>query len=421
MKPGIARLRSLAQVHGTDVIVGLMDFVASAVPVVFGAVSFFARVMKPAARKPQEDREPAGAMRRSLGRVAEYLDGLPASEPAVREPFELGVAAMRACRWEYAVECFREAMAATGGVHLVALLNLIGVCRYTQGRSDEALAHFEESARLAKGLEAKRGLAQALNNIGLICRDRGEQDQALAYIDESMAIARQLDDLWAMAIQLGNAGNVWHDKGDLDKALDCHERALTIAREIGDQWSVASELANLGSVYLDKGNPDRALKYDKEALAAARSVGYRLGVVTGLANVANIHRSQGRLDEASKYEAEALEIARRAGYILGVAIDLGNIGLDLLVSQKPEEAVPKLAEALTILLTVGVADGPRQALTGLIRCEDRLGRERVEALLKGAGLDAGRLDDLLDRLDQMRMRRPLPATNPQLGPKPAAQ
>jgi tetratricopeptide (TPR) repeat protein len=421
MRLGFVRLICLAHFIGHNADAAFAWAIAPVASVAVGAVSFVTRILSPARRKPAADREGPDAMRHSLGRMAEYLDGLAASEPPVREPFELSLAAMRACRWDEAVAYFREAMAVTEGVHLVALRNLIGVCRYTQGLSDAALEAFEESARLAQGLEANRGRAQALNNIGLIYRDRGELDRALVHIEESMAIARQLDDLWAMAIQLGNAGNIWHEKGDLDKALDCHERALTLAREIGDQWSVASELANIGSVHLDKGDADKALKYDQEALAAARCVGYRLGVATGLANIADIHRRQGRFDEALKYEEEALGIARRAGYTLGVAVDLGNIGLDLMIREKHEEAVPKLAEALTILLSVGVADGPRQALTGLVRCEDKLGRQRVETLLKGSGLSDGQMLDLLDRIDQMRMRRPVPASSRQLRLQPALQ
>jgi len=411
----------LAHLCGAHAGIGLLGLTVHAAPFVLGAVGFFTRVLNPAARKPHEDHEQTEAVRHNLGRMAEYLDGLPASEPRVREPFELGLAAMRACRWDDAVTHLDEAMAVTEGVHVVALMNLIGVCRYTQGRADEALAYFEESAGLAERLEAPRGRAQAFNNIGLIYRDRGDLDRALGQIEQSITMARQLDDLWAMAIELGNAGNVWHEKGELDKALDCHGRALTIAREIGDQWSVASELANIGSVHLDKGDADKALKYDQEALAAARGVGYRLGVVTGLANIAAIHRKQGRFDEALKYEEEALGIARRAGYVLGVAVDLGNIGLDLLSRKRPEEAVPMLAEALTILLSIGVADGPRQALTGLVRCEDKLGRQRVEALLGGAGLSGGQTADLLDRIDQVRMRRPVPPGIHQFRPETPGQ
>jgi DNA-directed RNA polymerase specialized sigma54-like protein len=77
--------------------------------------------------------------------------------------------------------------------------------------------------------------------------------------------------------------------------------------------------------------------------------------------------------------------------------------------------VPKLAEALTILLATGVADGPRQALTGLVRCEDKLSRNRVKRLLKESGLDEGKIADLLNRIDQMRMKRPRSEANRQPG------
>ena len=68
--------------------------------------------------------------------------------------------------------------------------------------------------------------------------------------------------------------------------------------------------------------------------------------------------------------------------------------------------MPKLAEALITLLDMGVANGPRQTLTGLAGCEDKLGRRRLVKLLEDAGRDDGVIADLLDRVDQMRQRRP---------------
>ena len=72
-------------------------------------------------------------MRRRRGMMTEYLGGLFASKPAVREPFELGFAAMNACRWDEAIVHLQKAAVATKGLKLVALLNLIGVCHYTRG------------------------------------------------------------------------------------------------------------------------------------------------------------------------------------------------------------------------------------------------------------------------------------------------
>jgi len=298
--------------------------------------------------------------------MSEYLGGLFAAKPAVRQPFELGFAAMGACRWDQAIGHFQKAVAETKGVRRVALLNLIGVCHYTQGRPDVALKDFEESARLAEKFGDKRGKARALGNTGLIYRDNGELDRALSYLEGALAIAREARDRWAVAIHLGYTGNIHHDKGELDRALEYYGEALAITREIGDQWGVASNLSNIGSIYRDK----------------------------------------GRLDEALECDNGALAVARELGHLLGVATDLGNIGLILKDQSKHEQAVPKLAEALIALLNMGVADGPRQTLTGLAGCEDKLGRRRLVELLEDAGRDDGVIAELLERVDQMRQKRP---------------
>jgi tetratricopeptide (TPR) repeat protein len=347
-------------------------------------------------------------MRRDMDRVAEYLNELPRSGPAVRQPFELGLAAMETYNWDRAVEHFREAMPQARGAEIVALFNLTGVCRYTQGRLDDALANFEESERLAEQFGDEEGKAPALGNIGVICHDKGELDRALQYKEQALAKAHQLGDQWAEAIYLANIGNIWHDKGELDKALEYHEQALELSRDLGDKWGVASDLASIASIFRDKGVLDEALQYDKEALAMARKIGHRLGVVTDLGNISSIYRYKGKLDEALKYGEEALAVARKIGYRLGVATDLANIGLILTDKKKYEQAVPKLAESLTILLASGFADGPRQVLSGLVRCEDKLGRKRMGQLLKGAGLDDRGVADVLERTDQMRTKRPEP-------------
>jgi len=81
-------------------------------------------------------------MRHRRGIMTEHLGVLFASKPAVREPFELGFAAMGACRWDQAIVHLKKAAAATKGLKRVALLNLIGVCHYTQGRPNDALVAF---------------------------------------------------------------------------------------------------------------------------------------------------------------------------------------------------------------------------------------------------------------------------------------
>jgi len=380
--------------------------VAACAVLIAGIIALILYNLSPSRRWARLVARSREVMRRDMDRMAEYLDGLSRSGTAVRQPFELGRTAMAACEWEQAIEHFREAMMQARGAEIVALFNLTGVCRYTQGDLGKALADFEESARLAKQFRDVNGEAPALGNIGVIWHDKGELDRALEYKEEALAKAHGLGDQWAEALYLGNIGNIWRDKGDLDKALEYHEQALELSQTLGDKWGVASDLARIGSIYRDKGGLDKALQYKEEALAMARKIGYRLGAVDNLSEIGSIHHSEGRFDKALVYGEKSLSLARQTGYRLGVATELGNIGLILKDKKEYAQAVPKLAEALTILLASGVADGPRQVLTGLVRCENKLGRRRVEQLSKEAGLDDRSIADMLDRIDQMHRIRP---------------
>lgn len=394
--------------HNIDAVLFWASLLAACCAIILAIAVHILYSLSPPVRRKRMTAIGNKMLRRDMDRIAEYLDGLANSGPAVRQPFELGLAAMEAYDWGQAVEHFREAMVQARGAEIVALFNLSGVCRYTQGMLDYARTSFEEAARLAEQFGDEEGKAPALGNIGVIYHDQGDLDRALQYKEQALAKAHQLGDQWAEAIYLANIGNIWHDKGDLDKALEYHEQALELSRDLGDKWGIASDLTSIASILRDKGALNEAQKYNTEALTMARKIGHRLGVATNLRNTASIYRFQGKLDEALKYGEAALNQARKVGAQSGVATDLGNIGLILTDQHKYELAVPKLAESLAILLASGFADGPRQVVTGLLKCEDKLGRTRVEELLKQAGLDERAASDLLDRVDQMRLKKPEP-------------
>ncbi|MBM3331276.1 tetratricopeptide repeat protein [candidate division WOR-3 bacterium] len=382
--------------------------VLAGVSLIAGIVMLLAYYLGPIRRRARMAAASRDVIRRDVDRMTQYLDGLSSSADAVRQPFELGLAAIEDNAWDKAVGCFQQAMPEAKGAQLVALFNLTGVCRYAQGMLDAALSSFEQASRLAEQFGAEDGKAPAFGNIGVVRHDRGELDVALQYKEKALAQAHQLGDQWAEAIYLANIGNIWRDKGELDRALEYHQQALELSRALGDKWGVASDLAGIAGIYRDQGSLDEALRLNKEALAIARKLGHRLGVVTSLGGMASIYRLKGRDAEALKYGEESLGLARRIGYQLGVAADLGNIGLILVAQGKCSEAAPKLAEALALMLASGVADGPRQVVTGLVRCEDNLGRRTVEDLLKQAGLDGRTASDLLDRVDQIRRKKPRP-------------
>jgi tetratricopeptide (TPR) repeat protein len=343
---------------------------------------------------------------RDVDRLAEGGSALGDSAQAVWQPVEVGRAAMAACQWNQAVQHFKQAQARAGETQLAPLLNQQGICFYMSGRLGDALREFKDAARLSRQQGDKQGMAATLNNIGVIRRYFGQPDIALKLFHEAHAFARESGSQETVALCLGSIGHVLRQKGKLGQALKLQEEALAISRRGMDQPGVASSLGSIGSIHRDRGEFDKALERYSEAVDIARKAGYKLGVAIELGNIGSLYRVKGDSDHALKSHESALALANEIGYRLGVATELGNIGLILVTKRMYERAVPYLAESLGIFVDAGVADGPRQALYGLSRCDDLLGRERMQGLLMKAGLSDDGIADKLDRIDQIRTRRP---------------
>jgi len=168
----------------------------------------------------------------------------------------------------------------------------------------------------------------------------------------------------------------------------------------------AHALSNVASIRRDKGELGRALKFYAKAVESARETGdsFRLAVLLG--SIGGVQHDLGDLNQALMSHEEALAGARRIGDRLGVAAELENVGFILADKDLHAQAVPTLAESLAILLAIGAASGPGQVLHALSKCDDRLGRDRMPELLKQAGLAEASIADLLDRVDQTRLKRP---------------
>ncbi len=374
--------------------------------VVVGFVFLRRRRLDPDRRKAKGLKIRLDAVRRDLGRPTEYIGGLPDSASAVRQPFELGLAAMARYQWDQAIGFFQEAQKQAGWQQLIPLLNQCGVCCYMQGRLEEALKDFKESARLADQHGDQQGKASAVGNIGVIRREYGEFGTALGHLKEAVAMARSFDDQRVTATHLGNIGGVYHDKGEIGSALASHQDALAISLRIGDRQGVVNGLDNVGNVRRDKGELEGAFEQYAEALETANQNDYKVGAAASLGNIGGIYRDKGETEKALRFHEDALALDREVGHRVAAANELANIGLILASTGTHEQAVAKLAEALSIFLASRVAHGPLQALYGLSVCDDSLGRERMEDLLNQGSTANASTGDVLDRIDQVRRRRP---------------
>ena len=413
MIDGRRNLARMTQMGGTtaqgfDPAALLVILVIAGLGVVLGVVALRRRPKVPRWAQLKRYRKRLDVIRRDLDRMAEYTGNLRDSPSPAGRSFELGLSAMTACRWSQAIEHFREARTSAARPELIPLLVQLGVCHYLQGSLVESLNELGESSRLADREGDKPGRASALANIGVIHHEYGEFGSALTHLGEALTIARETGNQRLTALCLGNTGNIQRSKAQFDDALKHHEDALAISRRIGDDTGVVSALGNIASVRRDKGELDKALELYAEAVETARRVNDNLGLAVQLGGIGGVYRDRGDLNRALTFHEESLAGARRIGFRLGVATELGNIGLILEKRGAHGQATSSLAEALAILLAVGVSRGQIQLLLGLSRCDDALGRERIKELLTpAAGSDESAID-IVDRVDQIRRRRPWP-------------
>jgi tetratricopeptide (TPR) repeat protein len=334
----------------------------------------------------------------------DYLDGLPESEPAVRVPFEKGRAAMAAYKWDEAIMHFDEAMKHAAGTELAALHGLVGHCHHMPGRLTQALAGFEESARLAETSGDKPGQAYATDKAGAVLRDQGKLDLALAKHEEALKLAREAGARPQEAHALGDIGVFHYMSDEPAKALSYYEDALKIHQETGDRHGQTSLLCSIGLAHAMSGEHDKALEYCEKSLALAREIGDK-GIEAGaLASIDLLRSDELKPAERLANQEQALKLMREIGDKRGQASLLANLGATLIDVGEHEKAVASYVTAQNTFSVPGTITGPKRYRHGLGRCLDAMGRDKFLAACEKAGMPKPEAENLARELASPRER-----------------
>jgi serine/threonine-protein kinase len=195
-----------------------------------------------------------------------------------------------------------------------------------KGESDEAIAVFQELARL------RPGNGRHLLCLGRTLQDRGRAQEATAALDDAIAALREHilqrpDDAWAH----GNLGLALLQQGKLDEAIAEHKEAIRIKPDL------ASSHHSLGVIFCD-------YTHDYGAAIAAFREAIRLQP-----DDANAHNSlgvalsnQGKWEEAIVEDREAIRIKP------DLAWAHSNLGWHLQNVGKLDEAIAECREAIRL-------------------------------------------------------------------------
>ena len=195
---------------------------------------------------------------------------------------------------------------------------ILGLTFSQQGRTDEAIAHFQ------KALEIKPDYVDARNNLGIALSQKGRADEAIEQYTKALA----LDPKYAQAHY--NLANVLLAKGRLDEAMVHFQKAL----EINPDYPGADN--NLGLALARKGQVGQAIEEYTKALTLDPNY------VEAQFNLGDILARNGRIEEALPHLQRALEL--NPGY----AEVHNDLGIALAQKGQLEEAAAQFGEALRL-------------------------------------------------------------------------
>ncbi len=175
-------------------------------------------------------------------------------------------------------------------------------------REAEVLATLNHAAARRVGHLKMR--ADTAISLAGIRSELGQQAEAVALFEEAARLAEQIDDPKRLILAVGPLGTAYLDLGDYENARRCYERALELARTAGEEGLEVAALGNLADLSLQTGDLPAALSLSGQALALARALGEPYQVAQALGTRAAVLHRSGRLEEAVAYYREALETLR---------------------------------------------------------------------------------------------------------------
>ncbi len=240
-----------------------------------------------------------------------------------------------------------------------------GIELYKQGTAEskkQAIARFQEAAKLYKSAGELAGEARAINLTGFAYSSLGEKQTALEYYQQSLPLYRAAGEKSGEAVTLDNIGSIYAVFGDYQQAIDYHQQALPLFRAANNPGGEAVCLNQLGTVYKELGEKQQALEYFNQSLQLFRSLGNQQGIATLLDNIASVYSDLGEAQKALEQYQEALQIWQALKNPKEEAINLLNIGFAYSQLKQPQQALTYMKQALALSQSAG----DKSAIAGIL-------------------------------------------------------
>jgi tetratricopeptide (TPR) repeat protein len=185
----------------------------------------------------------------------------------------------------------------------------MGELLLTQGRSEEALAVFDEllarspagRAPVAQGAMTTEQRAALLHNRGVARRDLGDYEASRKDLSESLALNLAAKRSEAAAGNHYMLASVDARQEDLDAAVRNLELALALDKKVENSLGIAKDLYALGVVSRRRGDAAAAFDYFQRSYAVSTTLSMRADMRRSLAGLIDTAQTLGRTADVEEY------------------------------------------------------------------------------------------------------------------------
>lgn len=271
-----------------------------------------------------------------------------------------------------------------GSRDLIHLYTSLGRVLELNAQFDEALAMYEDMARLAKERnDPFLELAALMARITLYATFTPFHNpvKAQTLLEQALTLADDLGDQTAKAKLLWNLTNLYSHTNKTTEAIDCGNRALALSRELGLREQTAFILNDLGSqCYFLDAQFKQARTVLHEAIGLWRELGNLPMLANSLASSCAVCVYTGEYDQALAFSEEAFQISYSTGNLWSQSHSRYRLGLVYWERGRPDQAITVMEDSLRLSKLSGF--GAPQLLTNIDLAVVYAGLGAVERGLK---------------------------------------
>mgnify|MGYP003940074383 CR=1 FL=1 len=238
---------------------------------------------------------------------------------------------------------------------------------------DSAKHWAEKALELERRTNHTEGIGSSMSNLGLIHYRLNNYPQALAHFQEAARLLHKVGHPLEVGIYL-NMSSIYAEIKNFDKAKEYLQKVRTESKRTGNSKMEAYALLNLGTLYTEEADYERGRLYLDSALAANQRINDQGNIAKVYGNLAgNYSRNKDYLT-SNAYHKQAMAINTRLHNSRSIAVNACGIGENYLMLDSLPLAYHWLSQSLQLGKRQDAIDVQRDASQHLSTYFEKTGR-----------------------------------------------